>query len=314
MPVPPAGAAQLGGEEGARLLAAAQGGNLQETLNFLNQARSAADWDEYTFMAGHVGAEAPRPLLDQAATQAPNHPDLRVLRAAQGIKATWDARGTGTADTITDQGADAMVRYLDIARSDLADAAGMDPANPAPHAMMIEVATLHEDMERSDGQAAFQQALQRHPANLKAFHNALRLSSEKWGGSHEEQLQVARLGISRAAPGSNLLGCVFYAHTEIWFYMNRFDGDEEAAQAYLASPAVQAELNQAFDRWITPQYRARRTSPPMLHLAACWYYMTSDIARLKRAMTAINNVQVDHPWHYLGEPTVMYMQAWQLTL
>jgi hypothetical protein len=314
MPTPPAGAGELGGEEGAGLVAMARQGNLQETMDFLSQARAAGDWDEYTFMAGHVGAEAPRPLLDQAVTQAPNHPDLRVLRSAQGIKAAWDSRGTGTADTITDESADAMVNFLDIARRDLADAAGMDPPNPAPHAMMIEVATLHENMASSDGRAAFQQALQRHPANLKAFQNALRLSSQKWGGGHDEQLQVARLGLSRAAPGSDLFGCIFYAHMEIWFYKNRFDGDEDAAQAYLANPAVQAELNQVFDRWVTPQYRARRTSPPMLHLAACWYFMTSDIPRLKRAMAAINNVQVAHPWHYIGEPTVMYMEAWQLTL
>jgi len=312
--MPPTGAFELGGEEGAKLVSAARQGSLRETLAFLATARQAGDWDDYVFMVGHVGPEASRPLLDQAAAQAPRQAEPRLLRAANAVKAAWDARGTGTADTITDEGAGAMLDNLELARRDLAEAAGLDAASPAAPAMLVEVATLHEQMSREDGQAAFRQALQRHPTHLQAFRNALRLSSQKWGGTHNEQLQLARYGLSLAAPGSDLHGCIFFAQIEIWFYMNRFEGDEDGAQAYIANPAIQAELNQAFDRWVTPQYRARRVSPPMLHLAAFWYDLVGDLARLKRAIAATGQVQVPHPWHYLGEPTVMFMQALQKTM
>jgi len=31
-------------------------------------------------------------------------------------------------------------------------------------------------------------------------------------------------------------------------------------------------------------------------------------------VSAINMVAVEHPWHYLGEPTLMWTQALQLTV
>ena len=52
----------------------------------------------------------------------------------------------------------------------------------------------------------------------------------------------------------------------------------------------------------------------MLHLAAFWYYMVKDVPRLKRVMAAINQIQVPHPWHYLGDATMMFTQAIQITM
>ena len=309
--MPAAGTYELGGALGMHLKMSAMQGDLRPLFEHMAEARAAGDWDEQAFMAEVVGRECPLPVLDQACAQMPGVAEPRVARGAHLIKRAWDARGGGTADTITDEGAGTMVQVLEAARRDLAEAAQYDAYSPVPHALMIEVATLHESLSRKDGQAAFSYALERHPTDLLAFRNMLRLAAKKWGGSHEEALQVARMAVSRATPGSDLPGCLFNAHIEIWFCQKQFEGNEAAAGAYLANPEVRGELDRAFDAWLAAGYEARAVSPPQLHLAAFWYHLVGDQARLKRAVAAINMVPVSHPWHYLGEPTMMWMQALQ---
>jgi hypothetical protein len=309
--MPVAGSYELGGALGVHLKMMAAQGDLRPLLEHMAEARAAGDWDEQAFMAELIGKECPRPVLDQACAQMPGAAEPRVVRAAHLLQRAWDARGTGTADTITDAGAGTMVQVLDLARRDLAEAAQADPYSPVPHAMMIEVATLHEGMSRQEAQAAFNWALERHPTDLLAFRNMLRLAAKKWGGSHEEALQVARLAASRAAPGNDVAGCLFHANIEIWFYHKQFEENEAAAAAYLADPQVRGELDRAFDAWLAPGYLARAVSPPQLHLTAFWYFLVGDLPRLKRAVAAINMVPVSHPWHYLGEPTMMWTTALQ---
>jgi hypothetical protein len=202
-----------------------------------------------------------------------------------------------------------MAQEVELARQDLSAAAQIDPSSPLPHAFSIEVAMLHPQMPRQDGVAAFQQATARHPTNLLALRKMLRFAAKKWGGSHEEQVGIARWVASRAPLGSDALGALYYAHVEIWFYKKQIEGDLAAAKAYRTDSAIDAELGRLFDAWLCNDYRPGPFSPLALHPAACWYFMMQDAPRLSRVLAALGEVPHDYPWLYLGEPRRMLERA-----
>jgi len=312
--MPKPGVFELGGTEGHELIAQVQAGDLTGIRKLLQTTRAQSDWDDRAFMLDLVGRQCPGDLLASACAREPRAVDLLLLSGVYNLGQAWANRGGGTADEITDEGAEKMATCVQNAQRDLQNAAELDRADPTALARLIEVTMLSEGLPREAGARFFKEALARVPTHMDAYWRMVLFTAQKWGGSDDEQLAVARAAQKAAKPGSDLAACLFRAHIEVWFYKQRFEGDEEAAKAYLEHGEVRGELNRAFDAWVSPSYQSRRASIPYLHYAACWYFVTGDRARLKRAMGPINHVQAQAPWWWFGEPAILFGQAIQQSM
>jgi hypothetical protein len=299
----------LGGTEGHLLRAAALRGDVRPTLTWLAAAKRERRWNDYGFMLMHVGRATPRDLLDALVETTPADADLRLLRAQRSLADTWIACGHTGRDVVTPEGRTQMQIHTGSAAMDCRQAVKLEPYTPAPYAIFVEVATLSPAISPDEGRRAYARAIALHPGDLMAIRNALQLCAQKWHGSHREQLSVAR---DAAATGGDAIGALFAAHVEIWFYRFAFEQNSTAARDHLADPAVQAELDVRFDRWLTSDYSPTIASPLQIHQAAFWYFMLGDVPRLRRALAATPTIQVDYPWSYLGEPSMIWTQAIQL--
>jgi hypothetical protein len=113
----------------------------------------------------------------------------------------------------------------------------------------------------------------------------MRLVSKRYFGSHTQALQAARIAAAQAERGSDLHGCLFEAHVDVWRTMREMEGD--GADAYLTSSWVRYELDSALESWLGGDYRARLGSGPALGAAAAWYLHAGDSDRLARVRTII---------------------------
>lgn len=300
----------LGGDERADLVSRLEAGDFAPLSAFLAKTRQAEDWDDRAFMlelvAGAAETRAVRALVDGS----PKDANLRLFSGIHHFDKAWEARGTGTADTITREGAAAMDQLIATAQAELQAAATLDTADPTPLAFLIGVAQLGANV---DAQSAFTGAVQRDPGNLGAYWRGVGITTEKWGGSLDTCLGLARRA-ARARPGSDLTAVLFRAHMEAWFHRKWFQNDAAAAHAYAANPAVKKELEAALDGWLTPAYQPRRCSIPGLHWAAAWFFLAGDAARTKCAMRLTNNVQPDQMLPYTWISELAYTQALQASL
>jgi hypothetical protein len=297
----------LGGEERVTLSSSLESANLDPTLAYLTKTRASKEWDDRAFMLDLVAVAAPTEPLQARAKAAPRDANLRLLAGVHHFAKAWQARGRGTADTVTEEGALAMGDHLAAARADLEAAVSLDGADPTACAFLVGLAQL----EGNDPEPAFKAAIARDSGHLAAYMRVVSATTEKWGGSRDLSLGYARKAVAAAQPGSDLPCVLFRAHLEGWFYRKRFQEDAAAAQAYLSSPQVRSETTAAFDRWITDTWQARRASIPGLHWAAAWFFLLDDRARCKRAMKLTASVQPDQmvPWCWISD--MAYTQALQ---
>ena len=299
---------EIGGDERFALVGALEAGDLTPAIEFLQRTRAAQDWDDRAFLIDLVAGAANTQAVDALAGRGAGDPDVRLFAGVHHFEKAWEARGSGTADTITDEGHRAMGQHIGRAQAELEAAAALAPNDPNACAFLIGVAQLGG---RVDGGAAFQAAVSRHPANLLAHQRMVGMTTEKWGGQLDTCLSIARRGLAAAHAGSDVASVLFRAHFEAWFYRKHFMQDEALAQGYLNSPAVRTELERAFDGWITSTYQPRRSSVTPLHWAAGWFFLAGDQGRMKRAMKLTNNVQPDQwlPWCWISD--LAYTQALQ---
>ncbi len=247
----------------------AQRGDIMPALNALVFARLEGRFDDRAFLASIVGPACPPEVLQRAGELMPRAPEPCILHAAHLL---------GRARSETE---------LCIAIAHLVSAARIDDADPTPHALRVGVAHLLG--APTDGRIAFRDAVARDPLNHYAYRAMVRLLSQGYRGSHTEALQVARHASAIAPIGSDLHGCLFEAHVEVWRSMRY--GDESAAHAYLESEYVRHELDVAFDTWLADDYRPRLGSGPGLGAAALWYFQTGDEDRLHQVRTIIREAE-----------------------
>ena len=312
--MPPAGSYELGGTDRASMQAALVTGDVQPLLGWLAAAKARGEWSDVISMTDLVAPAGAQAMLDAACQRSPQSPEARLVRSAFHLHRAWEARGSGTADTITDEGSAGMVQHAELARQDLLTVMKLDPASPAPYALFIEASLLHDRLSRTDGRRAFEEAIRRHATCIPAYRRMLLVSSEKWGGSHAEEAGVARAAASQAGACPDLLGCLFAAQIEIYHYKKYFEQDDNAAEAHLRNSTTLQELNRAFDAWLTPRYQPGRFSAAELHCAAAWYFLIQDRDHLRPVMQKINMVQCRSPWHLIGEPSTAFAMALQMSM
>lgn len=188
-----------------------QAGNWEPVADHLESLR---DWDERDFyVRTSTGWAGLPPWLEAWTAARPDSATAWLVRGAQSIEWAWEARGFGTADTVSDVAAEVFHERLLEAEDALGRAAELDPEDPGPWAYLITVAR-----GRGDGvdecQARFREARARYPYHHGAHQALVKALSGKWGGSGPRMFKFVFDTCRELPEGNELFVLIPMAHLE----------------------------------------------------------------------------------------------------
>lgn len=274
--------ADPGGPEAAELKAQLKSGDLTGLRAYLARTRAEAAWQDRIFLLDHVIAELRPEILDFACDVEPAAADLFLARCAFFVQRAMYLRGTGACETLGDGRMSSVARCIQAAVADMDTAVQLDPHDPTAPACILPVLTIFTEL-RPRQQALFQHIRALVPDLVPAWRAMVNALSARWGGSHEQSISLAREAMAIARPGSDMAACLFWAHSLVQSHYEIFDKDLKAAARYATDPAINAELNAAFDAWVGSLPTVRPSTRRYLEDTIGWYEVVDDCARLERA-------------------------------
>ena len=133
--------------------------------------------------------------FDKVDEQLAKYPKLAStlwkVRGQFNIIYGWEARGNGTAGTVTDDAGQKFHERLVAARQALEEAWKIDPTDPHTATLMLYV-EKGDGGERADMEKWFDRAMKNNPTNATACFAKLDWLDPKWHGSEEEMLEFGK--------------------------------------------------------------------------------------------------------------------------
>jgi hypothetical protein len=161
-----------------------------------------------------------------------------ICRAEFNINYAWDARGGGTADTVTPEGWQAFRDRLARAHKFLEQAWEKNPTWPQIPTNMIVVA-MGEGMKQEDMELWYSRAMQVDPDSYEAGRAKMLFLEPKWGGSAEKVLEFGHQCVAEQNWAGNVPFMLISAHKALVWYAKDSD-------AYWRDPEVWQDLQSVF--------------------------------------------------------------------
>jgi len=299
----------VGGPEAKLLKKQVKGGDMSGLTAKLKGLREGA-WDERDFWLDTVAPAALEPVMDAWIAGGNELPLGHLIKGRAHIAWAWEARGSGTADSVSDDGANLFEEHLMRAEKELRLAAELDPADPTPWAHLITVARgLGQGLELA--RERFDQAARRDPEHWTAHFQMLIMLCAKWGGSHDSMFAFASEVSKRLPEGHDLGSLVMMAHIERWLYFS-FEDDKRGEKQYPKNAQAVQECLAAYQRSVgSPQLKVRRSTIHARNIAAFWFFLTRDKVNLRTQVGHIGNFYTTIPWGYWKDPEQAYSEAAQ---
>jgi hypothetical protein len=156
------------------------------------------------------------------------------------ISAAWDARGTGWANSVTDEGWRGMYQHLAQARDHLVKAYELHPNYPEPADEMITVALGAGDRLNVTTRDWFDKAVKAQFDYYGAYNRYLYTLWPRWNGSHPEMFQFGLECLQTQRFDT-------YVPYKLWYAVQEINRDTDAKDfAILKIPEVQVALWQLF--------------------------------------------------------------------
>jgi hypothetical protein len=215
----------------------------------------------------------------------------RLVRGMYQIRIGWEARGSGTGDTVTDDGAKVLLVRCDKAVEDLEEAAHLRPDDEVPLVFMMGAARGLSDTDL--GAAAYHRAVARTPDSWAAAFQRVEWLSPRWFGSIDEVLAYARAESARVGRGE-LAALPILAHNDLNIYHAMFQKDREAAAAAreAAAPEIRDCVARAVDAGLPPTY----ATPIIRHYAGSLLWQVADEAGARAQLSKVGNVYEGWCW------------------
>ncbi len=307
-PPPPQAAVEIGGSEVIELQHQVKRGELAGLRAVMACMRGNREWQERQFIMDRVVPQCRLNILDQACEVEPEQADVYLLRCAFFTNLAAEARGTKVVEQTSDrQFLDAAHCITDALR-DSHRAIALDRDDPTPYSLVMRPLAIFTDLHPRL-EEAYRLVVKLAPGFVQPHFSMVTASSERWGGTHQKSLDVARAAMRVSAPGSDMAACLFWAHTLVFTHLLAFDKDKAKAEAYRQDPAVRNELAGAFDRWVSGNYHPLRSSIVYFHYAAFWFYLAGDRDRLGKALAFTGGLHYERPWSMLGNAHATYSKA-----
>jgi hypothetical protein len=194
------------------------------------------------FVVRDVGREAAMNKMIPAYKRAfPKSGRPFALEGRFAIDWAWDARGSGSAGTVTPLGWKLFNERIDMAQTALLEAWKRDPSHADVAEMMITVCMAKSD--RPGVEKWCQLGLQADPDDRKLATDTLYALMPRWLGSHKDMLRFGR----ECAAGSNYTGqivsVILDAHAMI-------ANDSDDPSAYLSKADVWDDVQKVFGDYL----------------------------------------------------------------
>lgn len=294
-------------------------GELHAAAPLLAETRETPDRRVQCVNALSTAAAGASEGIRELLTRDPNgslRPELLLWLGRTLIAEAWEARGSGYADTVTEEGFRTFRATLDTAPEPLLAAADALPADPAPWDALQWYA-IGWSLDRKDADVFWRNAVERCPTLYPAHFGRLQYLAEKWHGSHDEMFAFARQAAANCPAGSPVAAMVPLAYAEHLLDQTTELTDAGKTMAvfkllfsYFTDEKL-AEIRAASARWTASR------SPHPFHLEADhlfgWALAEStddsdrELARqhLNHTGTRVHTI----PWAYFGEATDQYLDA-----
>lgn len=290
-----------GGDEGLRLmLAQAAAGDWAALRPAL---AVVADGAELTWLL--VALSDVAGVEEWAVKAAADRPDDALpllLAGARHVSWAWEARTGRRAKYVTEEQWQLFHQRLDTAEEQLFAVAEREPLWLAPW-YFLQISGRGASLGPDVARHRFEAALRRDPGHLGSHKQRLQQLCAKWGGSHEEMHAFARSAMLAAPEGSPLGELVALAHLEHWLDLP--DGEDHA---YLTSPAVLAELQEALRRSVLhADYRRPRGWQGAFNTFAMAFSLADQPRTAHLLFETLDGAVTESPWNYLaGDPVEIF--------
>jgi hypothetical protein len=141
--------------------------------------------------------ELTAPLFDQLQKSNVDKSTVLTIQGGFNKNYAWDARGSGWANTVTDQGWDLMRQRLLKAQNALEEAWQLDPTDYQAANEMINV-ELGQGQSRDRMELWFNRAMNVFPDDYAACSNKLYYLEPKWYGSEQAMIDFGRECLAQA--------------------------------------------------------------------------------------------------------------------
>ena len=220
-----------------------------------------------------------------------HNPESHFANACTGvfyIGHAWNARGSGWASTVTNEGSRLFSERLSTAQRYLEKAYQLDPSDPIVPARLIDVARGlglgYEEMEKQ-----FQRALQADKSEYQAYHSKLTYLMPKWQGmtveAEERMFDYAREAAQFSPPNSLIPLVLAEAHWEMYYRSGH-------KKAYFRNPEVWEETKKV--------YLSLAKRFPQSRKIHNWFAMTAylagDQAIAKKELEIIKGDWLEEAW------------------
>jgi hypothetical protein len=156
----------------------------------------------------------------------------------------WQARGTGYADTVTDDGWRMLAERLSTAADAFEKAWTLNPRDPRLCLEMMRV-ELGQQQGRARMELWFQRGMNLAPDGYDLCYEKLEYLRPRWNGSIEEMVKFGR----ECTKNTNWTGVVRLMLAQAHYEASREIQDRQQRAAYWQQPKVWADVRFAFERF-----------------------------------------------------------------
>ncbi|MBU1243436.1 hypothetical protein KKD52_17795 [Myxococcota bacterium] len=232
-----------------------------------------------------------------------------LVRGVWHMLEGWESRGSGSADTVTEDGATDLERGCTRAVRDLEAVASCDPGDPCPHTFLLRAARGLGD--RDLGESAYARACALDPTGYEPRARYLGVISERWLGSFDEMLTHARTVAAQMPDGVDAASLPILAHYDRYSHLCIFDGDVKGAHLYLRDPQVQAEVRHALARSVdAPGHTQTPATMRIRHTAAVTLFHGGSFDAAREQILKVGDTfERDSWWQDNTDPERSYKKA-----
>ena len=286
------------------------------TARRLQEAAARGDWhavstllgpvDDQDLRAFYVGVLAersgPQPWLGEWLAAQPQSALPYLVKGAHAIQWAWEARGNGSASTVSQEQFAAFFRRLKVAEDNLDAAVSRDPGDATAWAELITTA-IGRQLGLEEAERRFQEVIARHPWHRAAHARMLQQKCAKWGGSNQLALEFARSTVAQMPAGCSLGSMVAVAHYEAALHSDGTMEDE------LSRPEVLAEVHAAADKSVRhPEFRRIPGHQTADGWFALVFHLAGDHAAAAERFDAVGDLPTELPWSYYRDAARAYAQ------
>ena len=194
----------------------------------------------------------------------------------------WDVRGSGTADTVSDENVELFYERLAWAVDDLLEAYKLKPMDKTVWGKLYDLLSHFDGEEATQKREEIFKLIQEHGLSHRGcIYSVSRHKQTRWGGSFQENLDWAREVIAGTQKGDIARLIIYDVMIEHFDYVLAFEEDEVKAHQIFKNKQYQDEVNQYLDELLTnlDEY------PYNLADTLCyWYSNVGDYHRLRKVV------------------------------